>query len=60
MLTNKHLSHTYANPTREVQPSEVLERRKAALLDPRLEAVHAVHMAWMQRAAGMPPQFKTN
>lgn len=46
--------------TREVQPSEVLERRKAALLDPQLEAVHAVHMAWTQRAAGMPPQFNTN
>lgn len=25
-----------------------------------LEALHAVHMAWMQRAAGMPTQFNTN
>jgi len=42
-----------------VQPSEVLERRKAALFDPCLEALHAIHMAWMQRAAGMPTQFNT-
>lgn len=30
------------------------------LLDPQLESVHAVHMAWMQRAAGTPLRFNTN
>lgn len=44
LRTSKHLSCTYAIPAEDVESSRALERRKAALLDAWLEAVHAVHV----------------